>query len=171
MTALAHGKGRCTGWPAGPGRRLWTRSVDSATGAASGNRSRLGDRSFPFFCRGDPRALSRVDVHTGVAEQLPFPDASFDVALAQLVVHFMADPVSGLAEMAHESPAQVDWSPHACGTTLAVAARSHCSGPAGAYLTQLDEARRDLVRTRCAQLLPPAPLEVAASAWCALARA
>jgi SAM-dependent methyltransferase len=34
------------------------------------------------------------------AEQLPFPDATFDAALAQLVVHFMADPVAGLTEMA-----------------------------------------------------------------------
>ena len=34
------------------------------------------------------------------AEQLPFPDEAFDAALAQLVVHFMADPVAGLAEMA-----------------------------------------------------------------------
>ncbi|MGH2395211.1 MAG: class I SAM-dependent methyltransferase, partial [Candidatus Limnocylindria bacterium] len=36
----------------------------------------------------------------GVAEHLPFPDDSFDLALAQLVVHFMTDPVSGLQEMA-----------------------------------------------------------------------
>jgi len=41
-----------------------------------------------------------VDVRTGVAEHLPFPDHSFDLALAQLVVHFMTDPVSGLREMA-----------------------------------------------------------------------
>jgi SAM-dependent methyltransferase len=41
-----------------------------------------------------------VDVLRAPAEQLPFPDQSFDGALAQLVVHFMADPVAGLAEMA-----------------------------------------------------------------------
>jgi len=40
-----------------------------------------------------------VTVMSGVAEQLPFPDDSFDVALAQLVVHFMGDPVAGLTEM------------------------------------------------------------------------
>ena len=34
------------------------------------------------------------------AEHLPFPADAFDAALAQLVVHFMADPVAGLAEMA-----------------------------------------------------------------------
>ncbi len=41
-----------------------------------------------------------VEIHRASAEQLPFPDGSFDAALAQLVVHFMSDPVGGLAEMA-----------------------------------------------------------------------
>ena len=43
--------------------------------------------------------LPGVDVRTGVAEDLPYDDDSVDVALAQLVVHFMADPVAGLTEM------------------------------------------------------------------------
>jgi SAM-dependent methyltransferase len=41
-----------------------------------------------------------VDVHRAAAEQLPFGDRGFDAALAQLVVHFMSDPVVGLREMA-----------------------------------------------------------------------
>ncbi len=41
-----------------------------------------------------------VLVDRAAAEQLPFADHSFDAALAQLVVHFMADPVAGLREMA-----------------------------------------------------------------------
>jgi SAM-dependent methyltransferase len=41
-----------------------------------------------------------VEVQKAAAEELPFPDASFDAALAQLVVHFMTDPIAGLAEMA-----------------------------------------------------------------------
>ncbi len=41
-----------------------------------------------------------VTVRRAPAEQLPFDDASFDAALAQLVVHFMDDPVRGLHEMA-----------------------------------------------------------------------
>jgi SAM-dependent methyltransferase len=41
-----------------------------------------------------------VDIRVARAEQLPFADASFDAALAQLVVHFMADPVGGLRDMA-----------------------------------------------------------------------
>jgi len=40
-----------------------------------------------------------VDVLRASAEQLPFPDRIFDTALAQLVVHFMSDPIAGLAEM------------------------------------------------------------------------
>jgi SAM-dependent methyltransferase len=44
--------------------------------------------------------LPGVDVRRAAAEQLPFPGATFDAALAQLVVHFMADPVAGLREMA-----------------------------------------------------------------------
>jgi SAM-dependent methyltransferase len=43
--------------------------------------------------------LPGVDVRQCPAEQLPFPDDTFDVAMAQLVVHFMADPVLGLREM------------------------------------------------------------------------
>lgn len=41
-----------------------------------------------------------VDVQRASAERLPFPDRAFDAALAQLVVHFMSDPVAGLVEMA-----------------------------------------------------------------------
>jgi SAM-dependent methyltransferase len=41
-----------------------------------------------------------VDVRRGTAEQLPFDSDAFDAALAQLVVHFMADPVAGLRELA-----------------------------------------------------------------------
>src|ERR1041385_1738458 len=39
-----------------------------------------------------------VDVRLATAEQLPFSDATFDASLAQLVVHFMTDPVAGLGE-------------------------------------------------------------------------
>jgi SAM-dependent methyltransferase len=41
-----------------------------------------------------------VDVHQAAAEELPFEDDVFGAALAQLVVHFMADPVTGVREMA-----------------------------------------------------------------------
>jgi SAM-dependent methyltransferase len=40
-----------------------------------------------------------VEVLEASAESLPFEDATFDAALAQLVVHFMTDPVAGIGEM------------------------------------------------------------------------
>ena len=41
-----------------------------------------------------------IDAHRATAEELPFTDDRFDCTVAQLVVHFMTDPVAGLAEMA-----------------------------------------------------------------------
>jgi SAM-dependent methyltransferase len=40
-----------------------------------------------------------VAVHVGRAEAMPYADATFDAALAQLSVQFMADSSAGLAEM------------------------------------------------------------------------
>jgi SAM-dependent methyltransferase len=40
-----------------------------------------------------------VDVRAATADALPFDDGTFDAVLAQLVVHFMADPVTGIAGM------------------------------------------------------------------------
>ena len=65
------------------GRRRWPPSIPPSPS------SRLLERATP---------VSRCG-HAS-AEHLPFPDDTFDAALAQLVVHFMADPVAGLAEMA-----------------------------------------------------------------------
>lgn len=43
----------------------------------------------------------------GVAEALPFPDGSFDIALAVITLHHWTDPVSGLREMARVAAGQV----------------------------------------------------------------
>jgi SAM-dependent methyltransferase len=56
------------------------------------------DPSAPFVDAARER-FPGVDVHSGDAEHLPFADDDFDLALAQLVVHFMTDPVAGLHEM------------------------------------------------------------------------
>jgi SAM-dependent methyltransferase len=56
------------------------------------------DPSEPFVDHARSR-LAGVDVRLAAAEDLPFRDATFDAALAQLVVHFMADPVAGMREM------------------------------------------------------------------------
>lgn len=186
----------------------------------------------PAFVAAIRARFPEVDVRSGVAEHLPFPNDCFDLALAQLVVPFMTDAVSGLMEMARVTrpgglvaacvwdhagrggPLTTFWravhdtDPGArdeaelagareghlaelCGaaglthieqTTLTVKVRYATFadwwepftlgvGPAGDYVTQLDERGRDVLRTRCSQLLPPAPFEVAASAWCVRAHA
>ena len=57
------------------------------------------DPSVPFVEAAAVRNAG-VDVRQAAAEDLPFADATFDVTLAQLVVHFMTDPIAGLSEMA-----------------------------------------------------------------------
>ena len=56
------------------------------------------DPSEPFVAAARSR-FPGVDVQRASAEDLPFPDDSFDASLAQLVVHFMSDPIAGLKEM------------------------------------------------------------------------
>ncbi len=57
------------------------------------------DPSEPFAAAARRRHPG-VRVERAAAEALPFPDDSFGAALAQLVVHFMQDPVAGVREMA-----------------------------------------------------------------------
>lgn len=57
------------------------------------------DPSEPFVDAVAAR-LPGVDVRRAAAEALPFQDAAFDRTVAQLVVHFMSEPVAGLREMA-----------------------------------------------------------------------
>ncbi|WP_341927997.1 class I SAM-dependent methyltransferase [Nocardioides psychrotolerans] len=54
----------------------------------------------PPFVAGLAERLPGVDVRPASAEDLPFADGAFDATVAQLVVHFMSDPVAGLREMA-----------------------------------------------------------------------
>ncbi len=53
----------------------------------------------PSFVEAARRRHPGVEIHVGGAEHLPLPDDGFDASLAQLVVHFMSDPVAGLREM------------------------------------------------------------------------
>jgi SAM-dependent methyltransferase len=173
-----------------------------------------------------------VDVRVGVAEALPFPDDGFDLALAALVVHFMTDPVAGLAQMGrvtrpggrvaatvwdhagNSGPLATFWqaahdvdpgAPDQSGLpgareghlvelageaglrgiepsmlTVRIPLSSFDEwwepftlgvGPAGAYVARAGEAQREALKARCAQLLPPAPFELTASAWCVVATA
>jgi SAM-dependent methyltransferase len=56
------------------------------------------DPSEPFIAAVRERCPG-VDSRLAAAELLPYPDRVFDLTLAQLVVHFMRDPVAGLREM------------------------------------------------------------------------
>ena len=68
-------------------------------GAVGADRVAAVDPSESFVAAVRDR-LPRVDVREAAAEHLPFDDGSFDAVLAQLVVHFMPDPVAGIREMA-----------------------------------------------------------------------
>ena len=67
--------------------------------------ARLGAEAIVAADPSEPFVEAARERHPGVevalapAEDLPFDDDAFDAALAQLVVHFMSDPVAGLAEM------------------------------------------------------------------------
>jgi len=78
----------------GPG--ALTAALAERLGASSVSAA---DPSEPFVqaCRA---RLPGVDVVMAAAESLPFEDDSFDAALSQLVVNFMADPEVGVREMA-----------------------------------------------------------------------
>ena len=56
------------------------------------------DPSEPFVAAVQERH-PEITVRRAAAEHLPFGDDEFDAALAQLVVHFMTDPVAGIREM------------------------------------------------------------------------
>jgi SAM-dependent methyltransferase len=210
----------------GPG--ALTRRLVAALGADAVSAV---DPSAPFVAAVQERCPG-VDVRRASAERLPFDDDTFGVALAQLVVHFMKDPVAGLGEMARVTrpggavlasvwdhagdagPLSTYWravrelDPGARDESgLAGAAEGHLTelaeraglvdvrptsltvhvgfatfedwwepytlgvGPAGAYVAGLDDAGRAALRARCEELLPRAPFELAASAWCVVGRA
>ena len=171
-----------------------------------------------------------VRVELAPAEDLPFGDGEFGASLAQLVVHFMADPVVGLREMARvtrpggvvaacvwdfasrRSPLDAFWDaarsidPDVVDESRLAGAREghlaelfaesglresepgaaefeveHASfeeywepftlgvGPAGSYLTSLDEDQRAAVREHCREALPAGPFRLPLRAWAARA--
>jgi len=192
---------------------------------------RAVDPSTPFVAALRERCPG-VEVQQGAAEALPLADDCVDAALAQLVVHFMTDPVAGLREMArvtvaggvvavsvwdvsggrapmsdflravrgtsagapeetgqqgtregelaeigtaaglravesgeltvavHYDTFEEWWEPYTLGV-----------GPAGDHVAGLDEAGRVALRERCREVLPPAPFDISATAWCARGRA
>ena len=67
--------------------------------AAARHRRGRGGRSVAVVRGGMPGAAPGPARREAVGERLPFEDASFDRALAQLVVNFMTDPPAGVGEM------------------------------------------------------------------------
>jgi SAM-dependent methyltransferase len=91
---------------AGVGGRQRALDVGSGPGALTAELvRRLGASAVcaaepsPTFAGAAQQRLPGVAVVQAAAERLPFVDGVFDVVTAQLVVHFMADPASGLREM------------------------------------------------------------------------
>lgn len=184
----------------------------------------------PSFLSAVRARLPGVDVRQSSAEQLPFADDEFDLCLAQLVVHFMTEPVAGIAQMARvvkpgglvaacvwdhageRGPLSPFWravrrldptardesglagarqghlvelftaaglrEPRETTLTVGVAFSTfedwwlpytHGVGPAGEYVAGRTEAEQEELRRHCAELLPPAPFELSATAWCATA--
>jgi ubiquinone/menaquinone biosynthesis C-methylase UbiE len=78
--------------------------VGAGTGALTAELLRRGaevaaaDPSPPFVAALE-RKFPDADMRAATAEDLPWPDASFDAVLAQLVLTFMKDAPAGVAEM------------------------------------------------------------------------
>lgn len=51
------------------------------------------------FVQAAQERVPGADIRLGAAEELPFPDGTFDAALSQLVVNFMRDAEAGVGEM------------------------------------------------------------------------
>jgi len=89
---------------AGVARGQRVLDVGAGTGALTAELVRRGataaaaDPSPPFVAA-LRRRFPDIEVEEAPAEHLPWPDESFDAALAQLVITFMRDAPAGVAEM------------------------------------------------------------------------
>jgi len=185
----------------------------------------------PSFLEAVRQQHPGITAHEAAAEDIPFDDGAFDLALAQLVVHFMVDPVRGMGEMRRvtrpggtvaaavwdlaggRAPHSPFWNtvraidPKSGGEkSLPGTAQGHLAeiatnaglevvestelttssrfdtfdewwdpytygvGPAGDYVTRLDEEASGRLRDACRDVLGPGPFEIPAVAWCVVAR-
>lgn len=88
-----------------PGQRVV--DVGCGTGALTrvlverlGAENVVGADPSQSFVAASRERFPGVRIELAPAEELPFGDGEFDGAVAQLVVHFMTDPVAGIGEMA-----------------------------------------------------------------------
>ncbi len=92
--------------PSSQGDRPHVLDVGCGTGALTAELADRFDQESvtaidpsPPFIQAVRERYPRVDAWEASAEELPFPDDSFDAVLAQLVVHFLPDPVTGIREL------------------------------------------------------------------------
>jgi ubiquinone/menaquinone biosynthesis C-methylase UbiE len=117
----------------GSGPGSLTTELVARLGAAS---VAAADPMAPFVAAARERHPG-VDVREAPAESLPFADAAFDAALAQLVVQFMADPYAGVREMARVTRS---------GGAVAACIWNHGpdgTGPLSLFWKAVHELRRD----------------------------
>jgi SAM-dependent methyltransferase len=96
MADLAGVRGGQTALDVGCGTGMLTAVLVERLGAA--NVTGI-DPSESFVAAARER-FPGVRIERGSAEALPFEDDAFDASIAQLVVHFMTDPIGGIREMA-----------------------------------------------------------------------
>ena len=82
-----------------PRRGLRARRAHRGAGPSLRRATVLAVDPSPAFVAAAREHVPGVEVQQGVGRAAPLRDDSVDAALAQLVVHFMADPVRGLSEM------------------------------------------------------------------------
>lgn len=119
--------------------------VGCGPGALTGELvARLGDAGVAAVDPSEPFVAAIASRYPGVrveqagAESVPFDDGEFDATLAQLVVHFMTDPVAGLREMARVTRP---------GGVVAACVWDHAGGrtPISAFWTAARELDPDLI--------------------------
>ncbi|MEV0228240.1 class I SAM-dependent methyltransferase [Nonomuraea sp. NPDC050786] len=108
----------------------------------------------------EQRAPGSAPVVQGYAESLPFPDQSFDAAMAILTVHHWSDAAAGLAELRRVSARQVvlTWDPAVSARFWLVAEYLPEIAVADARLAALDAVRTHLERDGAPVAVVPVPV-------------
>ena len=172
-----------------PGQRVL--DVGAGTGALTSELVRRGaipaaaDPS-PSFVAALRRRVPGIEVQEAPAEALPWPDESFDAALAQLVITFMRDAAAGVAEMQRVvRPGGVVavcmWARDGMELELLEVAAAYAdfdelweaiadgAGPAGVWAKSLDAEQRQEARAELFRQVaePEGPFTLRGRAWAA----
>lgn len=104
----------------------------------------------PSFVAAASSRFPGAEIRVGAAEELEFADGAFDLTIAQLVVHFMSDPVAGVQQMARVTRP---------GGRLAACVWDHAGGrgPLSIFLRavrEVDQTAEDATLARESRLAP-----------------